>query len=148
MKKYIRPILLFLLAALVIIQFFRIDKTNPSVIPQQDYLAVTTPPAPIATLIKTACYDCHSHTSVYPWYTNFQPIGWWVKGHINNGIKHLNFSTWTTYDADKKRHKLEECVEVLEDKEMPMLSYMIAHQDAWLTDQQRKELADWFKRGR
>jgi len=146
MKKYIRPTLLLLLALLVIIQFFKIDKTNPPVIPQQDFLAVTGPPTNIAKLIKTACYDCHSHTTTYPWYTNFQPIAWWVKGHINNANKHLNFSTWTTYDASKKSHKLEECVEVLEGKEMPMLSYMIAHKEAWINEQQRQELADWFKR--
>ncbi len=145
MIKFIRPLLLVLLAILIIIQFFPIDKNNPEINPQQDFLKATNADSKMAGLIKTACYDCHSHTTEYPWYTNVQPIAWWIKDHINNGNKKLNFSTWTTYDAKKKAHKLEECVEVLEDKEMPMLSYMVAHREAWINEQQRQELADWFK---
>ena len=131
--------------ALVIIQFFQIDKTSPSVIATQDFIQNTNPPAEIATLLKTACYDCHSHTTKYPWYTNIQPLAWWIKGHVDNGNKHLNYSTWTTYSAKKKAHKIEEMMEVIEDKEMPLLSYMVAHNEAWIDASQRKALVDWFK---
>lgn len=145
MKKYLRPFLIIAGIVLVIIQFFGIDKTNPPVDLSQDFIQTTNPPVKVANLIKTACYDCHSHTTKYPWYTNIQPFAWWIKGHVDNGNKHLNFSTWTTYDAKKQAHKLEEFVEVLEDKEMPMLSYMVAHSDAWIDAEQRKLLVDWVK---
>ena len=45
----------------------------------------------------------------------------------------------------KQRHKLEECVEKVEEKEMPLLSYIIAHPEAKLSAAQRKKMADWFK---
>jgi len=144
-KKLIRTILLIATVALAIIQFFQIDKTNPSVNATQDFIQQTNPPAEIATILKTACYDCHSHTTKYPWYTNIQPFAWWIKGHVDNGNKQLNFSTWTTYSAKKKAHKIEEMVERVAGKEMPLLSYMVAHNDAWIDAEQRKALVDWFK---
>ena len=144
-RKIVRIVLLLALAALVLIQFFSIDKTNPPVNTAQDFIQNTNPPAEIANILKTACYDCHAHTTEYPWYTNIQPFAWWIKGHIDHGRDHLNYSTWTTYEAKKKSHKIEEMIEVIEDKEMPMLSYMVAHQEAWIDDAQRKLLVDWFK---
>ncbi|MFK7981844.1 MAG: heme-binding domain-containing protein, partial [Saprospiraceae bacterium] len=139
-KKLIRTILIIAAAAFVIIQFFQIDKTNPSVDVAQDFIQNTNPPAEIATILKTACYDCHSHTTKYPWYTNIQPFAWWIKGHVDNGNKHLNYSTWSTYSAKKKAHKIEEMVDMVEGKEMPMLSYMIGHNDAWIDAGQRQAL--------
>lgn len=144
-RKIIKTALLIAAMLLVIIQFFQIDKTNPKVDLAQDFIHNTTPPTAIANLLTTACYDCHSHTTKYPWYTNIQPLAWWIKGHVNNGNEHLNFSTWTTYEPKKKSHKIEEMIEVVEGKEMPMLSYMVAHNDAWINAEQRKALVDWFK---
>jgi len=137
-KNLIRTILMIATVALVIIQFFQIDKTNPPIDATQDFIQHTNPPAEIATILKTACYK-------YPWYTNIQPFAWWIKGHVNNGNEHLNFSTWTTYTAKKKAHKIEEMVERVAGKEMPLLSYMVAHNDAWIDAEQRKALVDWFK---
>lgn len=144
-RKIIKTVLTIAAVALLIIQFFQIDKTNPPIDAAQDFISVTNPPAPIVNILQTACYDCHSHTTKYPWYTNIQPLAWWIKGHVDNGSKHLNFSTWTTYTAKKKAHKIEEMIEVVEGKEMPMLSYMVGHNDAWIDADQRKALVDWFK---
>jgi len=144
-RKIIRIALIVAAILLVIIQFFQIDKTNPKVDVTQDFIQHTNPPTEIANLLKTACYDCHSHTTKYPWYTNVQPIAWWIKGHVDNGNEHLNFSTWTTYEPKKKTHKIEEMIEKVEGKEMPLLSYMVAHNDAWIDADQRKAMVDWFK---
>lgn len=45
---------------------------------------------------------------------------------------------------EDRRHALKECSEVLEKKEMPMLPYMIAHNEAWIDDEQRAQLAEYF----
>lgn len=137
-------ILLGILALLVIIQLFRIDKKQPAVNRPDDFIAMTNAPAEVASLLKTACYDCHSDESVFPWYSNIAPVSWWLKHHIDEGRYHLNFSTWGTYAGKKKDHKLEECVEMTEEKEMPLDSYTWIHKDAKLSDQQRKLLTDWF----
>lgn len=145
MSITVKRILLGLIAVLVIIQFFRIDKTNPPLDPPNDFINVQNPPQQIAKLLKDACYDCHSHESKYPWYTNVAPVSWWVKSHINEGREHLNFSTWGTYPLKKRAHKLEECYEEVEEKHMPLKSYTWAHPEARLTEDQRATLVSWFK---
>ena len=144
-KEIIRYILIGLAAFLVVAQFFRIDKTNPVSDPAQDFVTLQKPPPDIALMIKDACYDCHSNQTKYPWYTNVAPISWWVKGHIDHGREHLNFSEWGTYSSKKASHKLEECYEMVEDTKMPLMSYWIAHPEAKMTTEQRASLVEWFK---
>lgn len=142
MKK---KIALGFIALLVIIQFFRIDKTNPAIVQENDFISVTNPPENIKQLLKTSCYDCHSNESTYPWYTNIAPVSWWVKQHINEAREELNFSEWGTFTEKRKKHKLEEVYEEVEEGEMPLKSYLIVHSDAKLTTEQKNELVAWFK---
>jgi len=141
-----KKILVILLVAFIIIQFFPIDKTNPAPTPGMDFLRIKNTPPEIATLINSSCYDCHSNETRYPWYANIAPASWFLKSHINDGRKHLNFSTFAVYQPKQQLHKLEECIEMVEKKEMPLDSYFLGHQEAKLTDEQRKILIDYFKR--
>ena len=134
-----------LLAALIIIQFFRIDKTNPSFDVNNDFIAINNPPEEVKSMLKNACYDCHSYESVYPWYTNIAPVSFWVKGHIDNGRKHLNFSEWGTYNEDRIDHKLEEGIEYVHEGWMPLSSYTWVHTDAKLSDDDRNRLVGYFE---
>jgi hypothetical protein len=145
MKK---KILLGLLFILVIIQFFRIDKSNPEINMVNDFIKINNPPEEIATLLKTSCYDCHSNTTKYPWYSNVSPISWWVKHHIDEAREELNFSEWGSFKAKRKDHKLEEAIEELEEGEMPLNSYTWTHSEANLTAEQKTELLNWFKETR
>ncbi len=140
-----KTILSILLGIFIIMQFFRIDKTNPPVNQSLDFIEIHQPSKEIATMLKDACYDCHSHEVKYPWYTNIAPVSWWVKGHIDNGIAELNFSEWGNYKEGKAHHKLEESYEKVEKKEMPLTPYLIAHSEARLTEEQRAELVAYFK---
>jgi hypothetical protein len=134
-----------LLAIVIVMQFFRIDKENPEVNTQKDFIQITNPPQRVANILKTACYDCHSHETNYPWYTNISPVSWWVKHHIDEGREHLNLSLWSDYNADKRAHKLEEFYEEVEEGEMPLTSYTLAHADARLSDEDKALLIDWVK---
>ena len=145
MKKNKKIIFGALLVIFVIMQFFGIDKTNPPVDQKLDFITITQPTAEIATMLKDACYDCHSHEVKYPWYTNIAPVSWWVKGHIDEGLSEVNFSEWGNYPAKKANHKLEESYEKVEKKEMPLTPYLIAHSEARLTAEQRATLVTFFK---
>ena len=141
MKK---KILLGLLVVLVLIQFIRIDKTNPESVAAKDFIAVENPPANIAAIMKNACYDCHSHQTTYPWYTNVAPISLMIRSHIRGGRQQVNFSTWADYDTKKKNHKIQEMIESIETKYMPMKSYTWLHPEAKLSAKDRKVLVDWL----
>lgn len=147
MKKYFRPTLYALLVGLFIIQFFRIDKSNPPTNSSTELLnnIGELGNGEEANLLKDACFDCHSHHSTYPWYTNIQPVGWWVKGHVKNARKKLNFSEWAEYSLKKRLHKLEECVEEINEGKMPLKSYTWAHDKSRLSTAQKDQLMAWFK---
>lgn len=147
MKKYftVKNIAIFLVFLLLVIQSIRIDKTTQPVNPETDFLALTQANAEVGNILKIACYDCHSNQPTFPWYTNIAPVSWWIKHHINEGSRHLNFSIWGTYTEKRKNHKLDECVEMVEEGEMPMTSYTLIHKEAKLTDAQRVQLVEFFK---
>lgn len=141
MKK---KILLVLLAAFIVMQFFRIDTTNPTFEAKNDFIAMTNPPEEVTQILRAACYDCHSHETKYPWYSQVAPISWWVKHHIDEGKEHLNFSEWGTYSEKKADHKLEECAEEVEEGEMPLESYTWVHGEAKLSSDQKETLEEFF----
>ncbi|MCF8424331.1 MAG: heme-binding domain-containing protein [Bacteroidia bacterium] len=147
MKKRftLKNISIALIFILLMIQSIQIDKTIEPVNPATDFISVTAANTEVAGLLKTACYDCHSNQPTYPWYTNMAPVSWWIKHHINEGSQHLNFSIWRTYSEKRKNHKLEECIEMIEEGEMPMYSYTLMHKEAKLADSQKLQLVQFFK---
>ncbi|MEZ5054504.1 MAG: heme-binding domain-containing protein [Chitinophagales bacterium] len=142
MKKKIGLTVLVLLVA---IQFIHPKKNISQEISASDITNVRTVPNDVLQILQTACYDCHSNNTVYPWYNTIQPVAWWMNKHINNGKRHLNFSEFGNYDTKKANHKLDEVIETLEKDEMPLFSYVIIHRDAKLSDAQKKLVIDWAK---
>lgn len=110
-----------------------------------DFLTIKKPSADIANKIRTSCYDCHSNETKYPWYAKYQPTGWFLKNHIEEARKHLNFSTFATYEPNRQIHKLDEAAEMVEKHEMPMESYVLGHPEAALTDEDRQNLIKYFR---
>lgn len=145
MKINKKTVLKILVALLVIIQFFGIDKTTTPVNESKDFVSVTNPPVKVATIIKTSCYDCHSNQTNYPWYTNIAPVSWWIGHHIEEGREHLDFSNWGDYSKKKADHKLEEFYEEVEEGEMPLTSYTSVHGEAKLSEEDKALLIAWVK---
>ncbi len=131
-------------AALLVIQFFQPDMSNPPVDPAQDIQQVANPPAEVQAILKTACYDCHSNESAYPWYSRISPVSWWVADHINEGREALNFSTFGTLSPGDRAEVLEEAAEKVNEGEMPLNSYTWMHPEARLTAAQRDLLTGWL----
>jgi len=92
-----------------------------------------------------ACNDCHSNKTMYPWYANIQPFAWFLNDHVVDGKKHFNISTFTKLPIAVQNHKLEETIEMVKEKEMPLESYTYLglHKEANLTDAQRDAIVNW-----
>ncbi|MFT5860503.1 MAG: hypothetical protein ACI865_002616 [Flavobacteriaceae bacterium] len=144
-KKVFKYFFIGLILIFGVIQFIRIDKANPKIEKAKDLISIYEPSVEIENILRTACYDCHSHETVYPWYSNIAPVSWWLKDHIDEGREHLNFSVWGDYSEQKANHKLHECAEEVEEGKMPLPSYLYTHGDAELTSDQQELLADWFE---
>lgn len=140
-----QKVLVGLLAVLIMIQFIR-PKQNVSAAPTpNDLFAHYQAPDSLKQMVKTACYDCHSNNTVYPWYSNIQPVAWWLSDHVNEGKEEFNFSEFATYAPKKADHKLEKLIEEVKEQEMPLKSYTLIHADAKLSKEQRLALTNWVE---
>lgn len=142
----IKKISIALLVILIAIQFIRYEKNTSD---DQTYAMSTSYDVPenIKTIFKNACNDCHSNKTVYPWYSNVEPVGYWLNDHIIDGKRHLNFSEFTKLPLAVQNHKLEETIEMVEEGEMPLEDYTNfgLHPEANLNQDQREEVISWAK---
>ena len=143
LKKILKIAAIAIVAALIVVQFIRPDFTNPPVNDAETLEASVQVPENIRAVMKRSCSDCHTNTTVYPWYSQISPVSWWLKNHIDEGRRELNFSVWATYQPKRKAKKLEEVCEQINEKEMPLPSYTWVHRDAILSAEESKVLCDW-----
>jgi hypothetical protein len=95
-------------------------------------------PDPVMVVLKSACYDCHSNHTVYPWYSRVQPFALFLDNHIRSGKETLSFDEFGNYSLIKQQHKFESIREQVEQRDMPLASYTWMHRAARLTDGERK----------
>jgi len=139
----LKKIFLFLLLALIIIQFIH-PKPNKASGQQQNYIGNVHPISEdVKSILAKACNDCHSNNTKYPWYSNIQPFDWWLTNHINDGKKELNFDEFTNRSLRYQYHKMEETIKTVKEGEMPLNSYTWIHKDAKLTKEEKNKLIDW-----
>ncbi len=126
------------------IQFIRPAKnTGGNETMMNDISEIYPVPDNVLSILKASCYDCHSNNTYYPWYSNFQPVGWWMQFHVNEGKLELNFNEFASYEKEKQQKKLEEIVEEVKENCMPLPSYLKIHKEAKLSQDEKKILTDW-----
>jgi hypothetical protein len=142
----IKKILLGLGIILVLIQFIHPEK-NESNEKTYDISTKYAIPAHVNQLLEVACNDCHSNKTIYPWYSQIQPIAWWMNDHVVEGKRELNFSTFTSRPIAIQNHKFEEIIDEVDEKAMPLPSYTYLgmHKEANLSEEDRKAIIDWAK---
>ncbi len=145
LTKVFKILVILIVAGLIVLQFFRIDRTNPEVVQAETLEATLAVPADINAIIGRSCNDCHSNKTIYPWYSTLQPVAWYLKNDIDDGRRQMNFSIWKTYSQKKQSKKLEEICEQLETKEMPLPSYLWIHRNSILSDNDSRALCNWAK---
>lgn len=145
MKKVLRYGVVGLAFVLILLQFFRIDKTNPPIVDGETLEAAVAVSPDISLIMGRSCNDCHTNKTIYPWYSNVQPAGWFLKSHIDEGREELNFSKFNTFEKKKKIRKLEEVCSEVESGQMPLPSYTWIHRDAILTESEKQAICSWTK---
>lgn len=127
------------IALFIVIQFvpYGKDHNNPKIIAEPKWDTPKT-----RDLFMKSCGDCHSNETKWPWYSNIAPISWSVYSHVKEGREHFNISAW----GQQKKNKGDEAVEEIQEGEMPLASYMIAHPEAHLSDSEKQSLIEGLKR--
>jgi hypothetical protein len=140
--KIVKRILLILLIVFIVAQAFRPAK-NLSNDVSKDISKSYVVPENVKVILAKACNDCHSNLTRYPWYSEVQPVSWWLANHIKDGKRHFNLNEFEGYRISRQYKKLEECIKEVKEGGMPLPSYTIIHKDAILTDAEKETLYNW-----
>lgn len=84
-------------------------------------------------LMRTACMDCHSNETVWPWYSYVAPVSFLVVHDVNEGRDAMNISTGHRVEGD-------EMIEQIENGTMPKSPYPMLHPAANLSAAQKAQL--------
>jgi len=138
-----KKVLLVLLIAFIVIQFFRPEKNIHPGTQANNISSLYEVPENVKQIMDKACNDCHSNNTSYPWYNNIQPVAWWLNDHVEEGKDELNFDEFASYNLRKQYHKLDEVIDQVKKGEMPLNSYTWIHTDAKLSDTEQAALTGW-----
>lgn len=145
MKNKLKIIVGLLLVVFLLIQLIIPEQNTQNSIGASDTFFNSETDVNVVTSLQSACYDCHSANTMYPWYAKIAPISWVIANHIKGGKKHLNFSDWSNYTTDKKLKKLLEIEEMIKEGEMPPKIYLMLHKEAKLSDENKQKIFDWLQ---
>lgn len=131
-----------LLLSLVLIQFIPLERTNPKV----DETIALHSDAKVMDILKKSCYDCHSNETKWSIYSDIAPLSFSVSSHVRKGRQTLNFSEWKNISVDRKKARLKRAIQTVRNGMMPLGSYLMFHEEAELSQNDKKVLVEWFEK--
>ena len=132
-----------ILVIVIVLQVIPSNRPKTNFNNPNDLLMNNQIPTEVATMLRNACYDCHSNESHFPWYAYVAPVSYLLNRDIREAREHLNFSEWESLDATKKLKLLGEISDEVGEGEMPMKIYPPLHPKARLSDDDRQKIVDW-----
>jgi len=131
--------LALVLGGLIVVQFvpLKAPRDNPEVT-----ATIASPPA-VVSILRTACFDCHSNETYWPFYAYLAPASWLVTEDVAGGRSRLNFSEWDDLRIGFQKRFARKIVERVEAGEMPLWQYRLVHWDATLSAEQIATLRAW-----
>ena len=137
MKKWLLGSVFLLLITLVMIQFIPVDQINPPILSD-----IPTEPE-VKVVLQAVCYDCHSHETVWPWYSRIAPVSWLIAKDVHQGREKLNFSVWDDYNTQEQVKNMQKSLQEVAKGEMPPWFYSPSHRGLHLTAEDRLMLRTW-----
>ncbi|MDF1875475.1 heme-binding domain-containing protein [Sulfurimonas sp. SAG-AH-194-I05] len=137
----LKKIAIIVLVIFFSIQFIPVDTTNPVV----DETLTLQAPQEVMTLLKKSCYDCHSNETVWPFYSQIAPVSFFVAVHVEEARSAVNFSEWKFIDKETKTKRLQRAIITVKNGMMALPSYLVGHEEAKLTKEEKKVLVTWFE---
>lgn len=141
-QRILRYLLAGIAGVLLLIQLVPVERSNPEVV-----TPLAAPPE-VDSILRRACYDCHSHETRWPWYSRVAPLSWWLADHVAEGRDDLNFSDWPSFDFDLQELAYRDIAEQVSAGKMPPRSYRLLHSGARLSEADRERLLRWADVGR
>ena len=123
------------------IQLWPVRRTNPPVVGD-----LAAPPE-VASVLRRACYDCHSNETHWAWYSRLAPFSWLVVHDVDEARKELNLSEWTQIPRKRRALAPQEMLDKIETGAMPLPRYVRMHPQAKLTKDDIETVRRWVEAG-
>ncbi len=144
MLKFFKWAFIAVVVLFVGMQLVPAGRSNPPIDPAMTFQAKVNVPPYIDRIVRRSCYDCHSHETVWPWYSFVAPVSWLVAGDVKNGRKLLNFSNWT-YNTIRTVGRLDQMAQEVDNGDMPLKNYLLMHPNAKLSKADRDTIMSWVE---
>lgn len=128
--------------ALAAMQLVTFERTNPPVTSE-----IRAAPE-VTSVLRRACYDCHSNETVWPWYSHVAPVSWLMHRDVTGGRAALNFSSWGVLPVEKKSKSQHQIAEDVTEGEMPPWFYRPLHPHAALSATDKQLIQTWAQSAR
>ncbi len=138
MNRSIKSIASWITLGLILIQFIPLRRINPPAV--SDIKA----PGPIKSILKKACYDCHSNSTRWSAPAYIAPISWVISSTVSSGRKVLNFSLWHNNNNAEIRQQKAEIQKVVSGSAAHQPLYYIWQPEAQLTVTEKQALLQWL----
>ena len=113
--------------------------------PKEDFLHCMSVPEKVASVLKRACYDCHSEVPDYAWFDYIAPLSWYVAKTTERAKLSLNFSKWKGMEDWQKRLFLQGGIPYdIQTDRMPPKNYLWLHPDAKISPHEKALIYRWL----
>jgi hypothetical protein len=137
LNKENRPVFFACLAVtgltLLLLQLWPTNTNNPPIVSTPEWSDEQS-----QQLVERACYDCHSHETDWPWYTNVVPAYFLLTNDVTRGREVLNFSRWEETCCTEAQ--IEKMAITVTKNHMPLPYYVVLHPESRLTDLERGQI--------
>jgi hypothetical protein len=138
-RKILKRTLLGACALFLGLQIWPAGRTNPPTTAGLD-----ADPA-VTSILRRACFDCHSNETRWPWYAYVAPVSCWMVEDVDHGRSELNFSEWGSYSEEKRRKRAARALDEVEEGHMPIPKYLRMHPEARLSPAEVEILRAWVE---
>tara|TARA_R110002020_G_scaffold47905_1_gene136815 strand:- start:18366 stop:19364 length:999 start_codon:yes stop_codon:yes gene_type:complete len=135
-KRIASTIFLGIVLVSILIQFIGAP------IEKRPILAEAQFPKEINTILKRACYNCHSNVTDLKWYDKLAPISWFVKKDVELARSVMNFSEWDSTPAAHKG-KSWAILNMVKSERMPLGKYLVLHPEARISSSEIKAIENY-----
>ncbi len=141
--RIMRWVVIVVVSCLMVAQFYRPAKTNPSTDASQSIESRLQVTPSVAAIIDRSCNDCHSNKTRWPWYSNVAPVSWLLVSDVNAAREHMNLSEWGRYSKSDVDGLLKQICREVKSGGMPLAIYKPLHPGSKLSVEDVKTLCDW-----
>jgi Haem-binding domain len=141
--RILRWVLIVLVCALIVAQFYRPAKTNPASDASQAIESRLQVAPPVAAVFARSCNDCHSNKTHWPWYSQVAPVSWLLVSDVDEGRQNMNLSEWNRYTRTESDALLKRICREVKSGGMPLAIYKPLHPSARLSADDVNTLCNW-----